>query len=48
MIVRDGKRAVRLVAVRQAKIKIGLLQGKLVVGPDFFQSLEVRELERPE
>jgi antitoxin (DNA-binding transcriptional repressor) of toxin-antitoxin stability system len=45
MIIKDGKLAVRFVAIRQAKFKIGLLQGKLGACPDFFEVLEEGELK---
>jgi antitoxin (DNA-binding transcriptional repressor) of toxin-antitoxin stability system len=44
VILRDGKPAVRLVAIRQAGFKIGLLQGKLRSPPDFLEALDEHEL----
>jgi len=41
----DGTEEARLVAIRQAKFKIGLLKGKLGVSPDFFEPLEESELK---
>jgi prevent-host-death family protein len=45
VIVKDGKPAVRLAAIPQAGFKIGLLQGKLGVGPNFFEPREESELQ---
>jgi prevent-host-death family protein len=45
VIVKDGKPTVRLVAIRQAKFKIGLLQGKLGTCPDFFEVRDESELK---
>ncbi len=45
VIAKGSKPVVRLVAIPKAQFKIGLLEGKLGAGPDFFEPLEERELE---
>ena len=44
VIAKDGKSAVRLVPVVRGKFRIGLLDGQLGKGPDFFKSIGEAEL----
>ena len=46
MIARGNNRAVRLVPIkrRRGRRKLGILKGKLVVGPEFFEPLPPEEL----
>ena len=46
VILKHGKPAVRLAAIPQSGFKIGLLQGKLGVGPNFLEPLDELELAR--
>ena len=45
VIAKGNKPVVRLVAIPQTKFKIGLLEGQLGSGPDFFEPMDERELE---
>ena len=44
VIAKGNKPVVRLVAIPQAKFKIGLLEGKLGSGPDFFEPMDEHAL----
>jgi len=44
VIAKGNKPVVRLVAIPQAKFKIGLLEGQLGSGPDFFEPMDEPEL----
>ena len=46
VVLRDGKPAVRFAAIPQSGFRIGLLNGKLGEGPDFFEQLGELELTR--
>lgn len=46
VIARRDKPVVRLVPVHQGRFKIGILEGKLGEGPDFFSPLPSDELDR--
>ncbi len=44
VIVKNGRPAVRLAPVRQTPFRIGILEGKLGPGPDFFEPFDERDL----
>ena len=48
IIARGANPVVRLVpiGVRKGRRELGILKGKLVVGPEFFEPLPVEELDR--
>lgn len=45
VIAKGNKPVVRLVPISQGKFKIGLLEGQLGSGPDFFEPMDKRELK---
>ena len=45
VIAKGNRPVVRLVAIPQTKFRIGLLEGQLGPGPDFFEPMNDRELE---
>jgi len=47
VIAREARPVVRLVPIRRHRghRKLGMLKGKLVVGPEFFEPLSTEELE---
>ena len=44
VILMNGKPVVQLVPIPQTEFKIGLLEGKLGAGPDFFAPLDETDL----
>jgi prevent-host-death family protein len=45
IITKGSKPMVRLVPILQAAFKIGLLQGQLGAGPDFFEPMDAGDLD---
>jgi prevent-host-death family protein len=46
IIAKGSKPMVRLVPITQGAFKLGLLDGKLGAGPDFFEPMDAGDLDR--